>query len=477
MIVIPENVKVHCCGVEEKGHCFAIEYKDEVIFLDAGFNLNENYYQFLDLGKDATYDEVSKIIGAPILDNVPLQNVKGYCISHEHSDHVSGLPFIYNEVCTHTWSLTPIFATRPSITGIKHKFRSHKIPFIDEIFVPIEDKEAIPKIYRPTRTPAVFSALFKVKAGRHFNVMWIPTEHSTLNAYHIAVVLPRKRLVFYTGDFKLNLKENRPPLKIIRTLRKKYKHILMICETIGVEDEGITCTEKLLIEKLEQSLIKLDVRLILVAIRSSEVPRIHCFENIAIKLNRRIALVGEAMRNTYEAMRRSFPGILVGDYAVFKLSDLKKVKKQDYHKYIFLADARMWHTYNTSFHAILKGAVRLKPDRWHKTGCSGKKLLEIGKDDLVIFSTTDPYNKDMQICQAHMIRHIKQSGAKFYPDMHVSGHGKIGDYRILVEALKPDVIIPFHRERNVRRKLAKNIEYKGEFYNLSDGETFNWKMR
>jgi mRNA degradation ribonuclease J1/J2 len=100
-------VKVHCCGVEEKGHCFAIEYKNEVLFLDAGFNISKNYYKFLDSRKDARYSEVSKVIGAPILDNVSLRNVKGYCLSHEHSDHVSGLPFIYNEVCIHTRKLTP----------------------------------------------------------------------------------------------------------------------------------------------------------------------------------------------------------------------------------------------------------------------------------------------------------------------------------------------------------------------------------
>ncbi|RLI42108.1 hypothetical protein DRO69_10745, partial [Candidatus Bathyarchaeota archaeon] len=137
------DIRIHCCGVEEKGHCFAVEYKNEVIFLDAGFNISKNYYKFLDLGKDATYADVSKTIGAPILDNVNLRNVKGYCLSHEHSDHVSGLPFIYNEVCTHTWSLTPVFSTKPTIEGVKHKFRSHHIPFDEEIFISVEDKSVI----------------------------------------------------------------------------------------------------------------------------------------------------------------------------------------------------------------------------------------------------------------------------------------------------------------------------------------------
>lgn len=470
-----EDVKIHCCGVEEKGHCFAIEYKDEVIFLDAGFNLTTNYYKFLDLGKDDTYQEISSILGAPILDNVSLDKVKGYCLSHEHSDHVSGLPFIYNQVCTHTWNLTPVFATKPTISGVKHKFHSHDIPYDEGIFIPVEDEEAIPKEYQAKRLPSEFHSLFKVKIGKNFKVMWIPTEHSTPNAYNLAVVLPRKRLVFFTGDFKLNLKENRPPKGILKALREEYDHILLICETIGVEEQGITGTEELLTEKLEESLTGLDASLILVAIRASEVPRIRSFENIAIKLNRQVALVGKAMRNTYEAMRRCFPGILVGDYAMFEVSELKEIKEEDYDKYIFLADARMWHSYNTSFHRILKGGAPLRPDRRHERECAGEELLDIDKEDMIIFSTTGPYERYMRICQGHMKRHVRASRAMFYPDLHVSGHGYAGDYRILIDTLKPDVLIPFHREKDVRGTLAKKVHYDGEFYNPDDGDTYIWR--
>ena len=470
-----QDIRIHCCGVEERGHCFAVEYKDEVIFLDAGFNISKDYYRFLDLGKDETYAYVSKTIGAPILDNVSLENVKGYCLSHEHSDHVSGLPFIYNEVCTHTWMLTPVFSTKPTIEGVKYKFHCHKIPFDEEVFISVEDKGAIPEQYQVKRSPSTFFSLFKAKIGKYFKVMWIPTEHSTLNAYNLAVELPNKRLILYTGDFKLNLKENRPPLNIIRALRERYKEILLICETIGVEKDGITGTEDLMTEKLEQSLTGVNARLILVAIRASEVPRIHSFEEAAIKLNRRIALVGESMRATYEAMRRSFPGILVGDYVMFRLPDLKQIRKEDYSKYIFLTDARMWHTYDTSFHKILKGAAPLRADKGYKRKCVGEKFLEISEKDLVIFSTTGPYERYMTVCQGHMIRHVKASGAKFYPDLHVSGHGSIGDYRLFIDILKPDVLIPFHREKNKRSMLRKKVYFEGEFYNPDDGDTYVWK--
>jgi len=472
---VSEEVKIHCCGVEEKGHCFAVEYKDEVIFLDAGFNLSKGYYEFLDLGNDASYADVSKTVGAPVLDNVPLENVVGYCLSHEHSDHVSGLPFIYNEVCIHTQKLAPIFSTKPTIEGSKHKFRNNKVPFDDAVFVAVEDKDSIPEEYRVARSSSALYSLFKVKIGKHFKVMWIPTEHSTHNAYSLAVELPGKRLVLYSGDFKVNLKENRPPRNTIRALRKEYDKILLINETIGVQEEGVTGVEDMMTEKLEQSLTGINFRLVLAAIRASEVPRIHCFEETATKLDRRVALIGESMRDVYESMRRSFHGILIGDYAMFRLKELKDIKPEDYAKYVFLADARMWHTYDTSFHEILKGGACLEADETHKKECKGEKLLELGKQDAVIFSTTSPYEQYMKVCQQHMIRHVNASGAMLFPDLHVSGHGRMGDYRIFMDALKPDVLIPFHRQKSERDTLAAKAHFEGEFHNMDDGETFVWK--
>jgi ribonuclease J len=470
-----EDIKIHCCGVEEKGHCFAVEYRDEVIFLDAGFSAGKSYEDFWNLKIDLPYSDVAKIVGAPVLDNVNLQNVKGFCLSHEHSDHVSGLPFLFTEVCLHTWNQPHVFSTKATIRGVQHKFNQHKIPYDDDVFVSVEDKETIPEQHRVKSSSAKFKPLFKVKIGKHFKVYWIPVEHSTHNGYALAVRLPKKRVVIFSGDFKLNLKENRPPLNILKAFREEHKQLLLICETIGVDQEGITGTEDLMEEKLDQSFFGLNPRLILVAIRSSEVPRIHTFESLAIKLNRQIALVGDTMRDTYNAMRISYPGILVGDYVMFTPSKLKEIKEEDYRKYIFLADARMWHSYKTTFHNILKGGAPLEADATHKKECKDECLLKLGKEDMIIFSTTGPYETYMKQCQGHMKRHIRASEALFYPDLHISGHGKIGDYRIFIDVLNPEVLIPFHREKKVRNYLSEKVHFKGEFVNPKDGDSYLWK--
>jgi mRNA degradation ribonuclease J1/J2 len=95
--------------------------------------------------------------------------------------------------------------------------------------------------------------------------------------------------------------------------------------------------------------------------------------------------------------------------------------------------------------------------------------------DLVVFSTTEPYEKYMEVCREHMIKHVRASKAMFCPDLHVSGHGCAGDYRLFIEALNPDVLIPFHREKNERGMLGNKVFFEGEFYNPDDGDTYVWK--
>ncbi len=497
----PEIVKIHCCGLEENGHCFAVEYNNETIILDSGLSI----LSYITLAKEAqraSYDHTqgkiftdpTKVLAyAPILRNVNLKTVKAFCLSHEHSDHVDAVPFLYRELQKEGVE-PPVFCTKPTVEGTKHKFESYRIKSMPK-FYSVEDPADLPKRHR-AREPR-YPSLFKAKIGQ-FTVMWVPTEHSTLNAYNLAVLLPkkgdRKRMIFYSGDFKLDQKEGRPPMHTIRELGQDHE-TLLICETIGVKNAGMTGVEDLMAERLEEYLTNLDKRLILVAIRSTEVPRIHAFEAIATKLDRRIGLLGTSMTKAYEAMRRSFPGILRGDYRIFVLNK-KHVKRgvqwlgdlqpKDYGKYVLLAEARMWHTYTSDFHQILKTAAPLPADEKRKACmCTPEELaktgkLEIGKEDVIVFSTTQPYTEKMRICQKHIERHVRATKALFYPDLHISGHGEICDYRLLMEALKPKVVIPFHRERKDRELMKERVlEYLDpmpEFHNpVVNGSTYEWR--
>lgn len=494
------NIKVHCCGLEENGHCFALEYNNETIILDGGLSI-VLYETLIEEAQRASYDHTqgkifsdpTKVLAhAPILRNVNLKTVQAFCLSHEHSDHVDAVPFIYRELQKEGVD-PPVFSTKPAIDGLKYKFQTYRLKSLPK-FYSVEDSSELPKRHR-AREPR-YPSLFKAKIGS-FTVMWVPAEHSTLNAYSLAVLLPKKgdskRMVFYSGDFKLDQKEGRPPMHTIRELGEDHE-TLLICETIGVKSSGMTGVEDLMAEKLEEYLTNLDKRLILVAIRSTEVPRIHAFEVIATKLGRRIGLVGTYMTKAYEAMRKSFPGILRGDYKIFVMSK-KNVKKgmqwlgdlqpKDYRKYILLAEARMWQTYTTDFHQIMKAAAPLPQDEKHAACISTDEelaktgKLEIGRDDIVIFSTTDPYTDKMRICKMHVERHVKASKALFYPELHISGHGQVCDYRILMEALKPKVVIPFHREKADRDllqiRVLEYLEPVPQFFNPpTNGTTYEW---
>src|SRR3989344_1908980 len=58
---------------------------------------------------------------------------------------------------------------------------------------------------------------------------------------------------------------------------------------------------------------------------------------------------------------------------------------------------------------------------------------------------------------------FKSMGARLIrrENLHVSGHGKLGDLREIMRALKPEVVIPYHGELERRRRMAEFV--KNEF--------------
>ena len=68
-----KKMAVHVIASGSKGNCTAIEYGDSVILHDAGISCRRIVNGLKQLG-------------------ISMERVEGVFISHEHSDHVNGLP-------------------------------------------------------------------------------------------------------------------------------------------------------------------------------------------------------------------------------------------------------------------------------------------------------------------------------------------------------------------------------------------------
>lgn len=391
-------------GLNEIGkNMTVIEYKDDIVVIDAGLSFPEDEM----LGVDIVIPDITYLLKNK-------DKVKGIFITHGHEDHIGALPYILKKIDV------PVYGTRFSIGLIEAKLKEHKLNNVNLNVV----------------TP---KQIVKLK---NISVEFIKNNHSIPGSCSLAIHT-EQGVIFHTGDFKIDLTPIDGDVMDIHRICELGSSgvLLMLADSTNVEKPGFTMSERTVGAGLEDLFRKANGSRIIVATFASNVHRLQQIINMAVKFNRKVAISGRSMINVI-GVARELGYLDMEDETLIDLNDISK--------------------YNDSELVIITTGTQGEPmSALARMSSSEHKKVEIKKGDLVIISAHPIPGNEKLISK--VINLLFERGARVVyndlADIHVSGHASQEDLKLINRMVKPKFFMPVHGEF---RMLKRHAELAGE---------------
>ena len=396
----------------------AVEYKDDIIIIDAGLMFPEEDMLGIDLViPDITY----------LLEN--RQKIKGIVITHGHEDHIGALPYLLPQL------KAPIFGTKLTMGLIEVKLKERRASAGAKLnVVPFGEK---------------------VNLG-NFRVEFFPVCHSIPDAAGLIIQTPIGVLV-HTGDFKLDYSPVRgEPTALSRLAQLGGQGVLVLfSDSTYAESPGYTPSESIVGETLDRVIAAAPGRVI-VATFSSLVSRIQQVIDSAVRHQRRVCIVGRSMTDTVHMAIEL--GYLSAPNGV--LAHVDEVRGMPPNKVIYITTGSQGEP--TS--ALVRIASKDHPQ------------IHIIKGDTVVISAS-PIPGNEGLVNKTVDNLFKQGAQVLYTKVapvHVHGHAAQEELKLMLSLIKPRFFIPVHgeyRHLSLHGKLGELVGVaKENIFILEDGD-------
>ena len=366
-------------GLNEIGkNMTVIEYKDEIIVIDAGMSFPDDEM----LGVDVVIPDISYLIKNK-------DKIKGIFITHGHEDHIGALPYILKKINI------PIYGAKLSIGLIQVKLKEHKI------------NNAKLNVVSPRD-------IIKLS---HMEVEFIKNNHTD------------QGIIYHTGDFKIDLTPIDGEVMDIHRICELSKKgvLLLLAESTNAEQPGSTMSEKTVGAGLDDLFRKASNSRIIVATFASNIHRLQQIINTAEKFNRKVAVSGRSMVNVV-AVATELGYLNIPDNMLIDLNDISKYEDNE----VVL---------------ITTGSQGEPMSALARMASAEHKKVEIKRGDLIIISAHPIPGNEKLISK--VINSLFEKGAEVVydeSDIHVSGHAKQEELKLMQTLIKPKNFIPVHGE-------------------------------
>ena len=377
-------------GLGEIGKNITVfEYGDDMIVVDIGSIFPREDMPGVDLViPDTTYIEKN------------ISKLRGYVITHGHEDHIGASPYVLKELPA------PVYGSRIALALIDAKLKEHRVGGVEL------------NVIEPGDT---------VKLGV-FKVEFIKVNHSIAGSCALAIHTP-VGVIVHSGDFKVDytpVDGARIDLGRFAELGQKGV-LLLMCESTNVERPGYTMSERTVGETFMNLFEKADGRII-VAMFASNIHRIQLVVDAARQYGRKVCLVGRSMINVAKVAMQ------LGD---LKIPPADLVAAEDIDDY---PDSKIAIVTTGSQGEPISGLSRM--------AFAEHRKLSIRSTDMVIVSATPIPGNEKSV--SRVINQLVRTGANVIyealAEVHVSGHARREEIKLIHALTKPKFFIPIHGE-------------------------------
>lgn len=379
-------------GLEEIGkNMTVLEYGNDIIIIDCGLAFPEDDMLGIDLViPDITY----------LAKNV--EKIRGIVLTHGHEDHIGALPYVLKQL------KVPVFGTPLTLGLLENKLREHKM---------------LDKTTLHTVVPGE-----KVKLGEMV-VEFIHTNHSIADSVALAIQTP-VGMVIHTGDFKVDYTPIDGDIIDLQRFAELGSQgvLLLMSDSTNAERKGFTMSEKNVGKVFERIFEETPRNRIMVATFSSNIHRIQQIINAAYMYGRKVAIIGRSMVNAVKTASE-LDYLWVPPRTLIDINEIKNYRDEQ-------------------LVIITTGSQGETMSALSRIANSEHKQVSVKPDDKIIISASAIPGNEKNVIR--VVNELLKKGADVVyggiEDIHVSGHARQEELKLMLALTKPKFFMPVHGE-------------------------------
>ncbi len=383
-------------GLNEIGkNITAYECGDDILIVDCGLAFPDSDM----LGVDLVIPDVTWLVKNK-------DRIRGVVLTHGHEDHIGALPYVLKQVNM------PLYGTELTLALVEGKLKEHGLLGKVKLHV-----------VKPGDT---------VKLGC-MTVEFINVNHSIAGSVALAINTPGGLFV-QTGDFKIDCTPIHGEMIDLARFGELGKEGVtgLLMDSTNAERPGYTLSERKVGEALNTLFAKAEGKRLIIATFASNVHRVQQIVDYAQKYGRHVAVSGRSMVNVCGiAAERGY--LRVPEGLVVDIDEIDRFPKD---KMVI----------------VTTGSQGEAMSALYRMAYSDHRKVVVGPDDFVIISANPIPGNEKTVDR--VVNELMRLGAEvIYEEVHVSGHARQEELKIIMSLCKPTYFIPVHGEY---KHLIKN---------------------